>query len=94
MTAISDTMIAFAEACAGADTRVPYIALKLLRASAAGSPVPLEPEALARMLPIDRNVLVNLGMLLEDFGRDDDVRRALGRRGRRRAPLLAGRGSP
>lgn len=60
MTAISDTMIAFAEACAGADTRVPYIALKLLRASAAGSPVPLEPEALARMLENDNpNVRLN-----------------------------------
>src|SRR5439155_21092230 len=30
-------------------------------------------QSLARMLPIDRNVLVNLGMLLEDLGRDQDA---------------------
>ena len=30
-------------------------------------------ETLVRMLPIDRNVLVNLGVLYEDMGRDDDA---------------------
>ncbi len=30
-------------------------------------------QTLASMLPIDKNVVVNIGMLLEDLGRDDDA---------------------